>query len=366
MPLRRLLVEHAAAQGTSHSMRSRISASLDFATRLSALDTSYFANHPKLAQRLKRLQDQNPNYIAHEYFNQDLTPFYFMDVAQELSEAKLSWIGPADAVETLDVINLTKDQRQLLAEIDNEALRQTVRDHILDQQFRRDIFIKGPLRLSAIQARSKWLETRFILSRKGSDIPRQVKGLRHTATLQSAVYDPLIASLEQGPRSLREVMNDPALAKMDLKQVVQAITFMAGQGVCYPCLPEQGLSERKFSTDRFNKAVAEQARYEHKFSHFASGETGGGIAVDRINQLIWLALHNKAEDVSRFVWDALSQAGHRLVKDGKPLPTEEENLAELRQRVLQFEQSSLNIWKSAGLDGSFSASESSGKLRLSA
>jgi hypothetical protein len=54
------------------------------------------------------------------------------------------------------------------------------------------------------------------------------------------------------------------------------------------------------------------------------------------------------------------------VKDGKPLPTEEENLAELRQRVLQFEQSSLNIWKSAGLDGSFSASESSGKLRLSA
>jgi hypothetical protein len=125
MPLRRLLVEHAATQGTSNSLQARISSSLAFADKLSSLDTRYFANHPKLAKRLERLKGQNPNYVAHEYFNRESNPFYFMDVAEELSEAKLTWIGPANALENLDELNLTKEQREFLSGIDNIALRQT-------------------------------------------------------------------------------------------------------------------------------------------------------------------------------------------------------------------------------------------------
>ncbi|MFD0464070.1 class I SAM-dependent methyltransferase [Microvirga aerilata] len=111
MPLRRLLVEHAAAQGSAQSLQARIAASLGFADKLGSLDARYFANHPKLAGRVEKLKGQNPNYVAHEYFNRDLTPFYFMDVAQELAEAKLTWVGPANALDTLDEINLTQEQR---------------------------------------------------------------------------------------------------------------------------------------------------------------------------------------------------------------------------------------------------------------
>ena len=135
------------AQGSRLSGRRGSRRFLDLADKLGKLDTRYFANHPKLAKRIEKLKSHNPNYIAHEYFNQDSEPFYFMDLAQELAEAKLTWVGPANALENLDEINLTKEQRDFLAGIDDVALRQTTRDHIVDQQFRRDIFVKGAVRL---------------------------------------------------------------------------------------------------------------------------------------------------------------------------------------------------------------------------
>ena len=348
MPLRRLLVEHAAAQGTSNSLQARVSASLAFADKLAGLDTRYFANHPSVAKRLEKIKGQNPNYVAHEYFNRDLTPFYFMDVAQELSDAKLTFIGSANALDTIDDINLTKEQRKFLSGIDNMALRQTTRDHIIDQQFRRDIFIKGPVRLSARQRSETWLDTRFALSAQNGKIPREVQGIRYTVKFQPNIYDPLISTLEQGPKTLREIMGEPAFKDVHFNHMAQAITFLLALGVCHPCLPDHGFAERKLQTDRFNRAVADEARIERKYSYFASPVTGGGIAADRMPQLIWLALQEGETDCVSFLGRTLADAGQALLKDGKPVMGQDLVL-ELRKIVAEVEQDLPGIWASLGL-----------------
>jgi SAM-dependent methyltransferase len=364
MPLRRLLLEHTAARGSQLSGPSRVTNFLELADKLGKLDTRYFASHPKLSKRVEKLKDQTPNYIAHEYFNQDSQPFYFMDLAQELAEAKLTWVGPANASETLDELNLTKEQREFLAGIDDIALRQMTRDHIVDQQFRRDIFIRGPVRLSAHQSRERWLDTRFALVMKASKIPREMRGMRVAIKLQDGIYDPLIAALEQGPRSLREIMAEPTLAPFNFNRLVQALTILVAQGACSPCLPAQGFAERKLQVDRFNRAVADHSRFERKFGYFASPVTGGGIAADRINQLMWLSLHEQEADPARFVGSVLSAAGQRLMKEGKPLEGKAHE-AELRQRVAEFEQNTLGVWTALGLNTS-SSQESSKPTRLRA
>jgi SAM-dependent methyltransferase len=364
MPLRRLLLEHTTAQGSRLSGSSRVTNFLDLADKLGKLDTRYFASHPKLEKRIEKLKDHNPNYIAHEYLNQDLEPFYFTDLAQELAEAKLTWIGPANALENLDDINLTKEQRDFLAGIDDVALRQMTRDHIVDQQFRRDIFVKGAVRLSAQQVRERWLETRFVLSAKGSKIPRELRGLRHAVKLHNGIYDPLIAALDKGPRTLREIMTEPALAQVGFNRLVQALTMLVASGFCQPCLPAEGLGERTLRTERFNRAIAEQSRFERKFSHFASPVTGGGIAADRMAQLMWLSMQEKKADIARYVGAVLSAAGQRLLKDGKPLQGEAHD-AELRQRVAEFEQNTLGVWTALGLNGN-SSQEASRPARLRA
>jgi len=162
------------------------------------------------------------------------------------------------------------------------------------------------------------------------------------------VYDPLIAVLEGGPRSLREIAGEPALAKIAVNRLIQAITMLAAAGVCHPCLPAQSLAERKLRTDRFNRTVAEHARFERKFGSFASPVTGGGIAAERMHQLMWLGLQDNEADPGRFAAKALAQAGQSLLKDGKPLPADE-TLAELQRRFAGFEQETLGVWNALGL-----------------
>ena len=308
----------------------------------------YFANHPKLAKRLERLKSHHPNYIVHEYFNQDSNPFYFMDLAQELAEAKLSWVGPANALDTLDEVSLTKEQRDFLGGVDDVALRQTTRDHMIDQQFRRDIFIKGPVRLPAHKARERWLDMRFALTMKGAKVPREVRGIRHTVKLQNAIYDPLIASLEQGPKTLREVMSEPALAAIGFSRLVQAVTFLVALGACHPCLPAQGGAERKLQTDRFNRAVAEESRAERKYSYFASPVTGGGLGADRMSAVHVARLARRRNGRCPLCRKGPVRAGQRLLKDGKPMDGDAQ-LKELRQRVAEFEGDQLAIWSLLGL-----------------
>ncbi len=89
------------------------------------------------------MKGQNRNYLAHEYFNDDWNLFYHSDVARELSAAKLSYLGSAAVLEQVDAINLTAEQQQLMAGIEDPALRETVRDFMINQQFRRDVFVKG-------------------------------------------------------------------------------------------------------------------------------------------------------------------------------------------------------------------------------
>jgi len=363
MPLRRLLVEHTLARGAL-SAPSRATAFLGLADKFSSLDMRYFANHPKLAKRVERLKNHHPHYIVHEYFNQESNPFYFMDLAEELTEAKLTWVGPANALDTLDEVNLTKDQRDFLGGIDDVALRQTTRDHVIDQQFRRDIFIKGPVRLSTHQARERWLDMRFALSSKAAKVPREVRGIRHTVKLQNAIYNPLIAALEQGPKTLREIMSDPALADITFNRLVQAITFLVALGACHPCLPAQGLAERRLHTDRFNRAVAHESRTERKYSYFASPVTGGGLGADRMVQLMWLGMQDKESDLARYVGKVLSDAGQRLQREGKPMAADDQ-VKELQQRAAEFEGDQLAIWSLLGL-GAPQAQKTSEQRRLRA
>ena len=173
--------------------------------------------------------------------------------------------------------------------------------------------------------------------------------MRHTVKLQSTVYDPLIAALERGPRTLREIIDEPAFAQIGFNRLAQAIIFLVALGVCHPCLPEHGLAERKLQADRFNKAVAEHARLDRRFGSFASPVTGGGIAADRMAQLTWLARASKERDIARFVEKVLSDAGQRLLRDGKPLSADD-HLAEIRQRIADFEQDQLGVWTNLGLD----------------
>ena len=72
--------------------------------------------------------------------------------------------------------------------------------------------------------------------------------------------------------------------------------------------------------------------------------------MDRIGQLFLLAGREKAPDHARFVWDVLKIQGQKIVKDGKVLDTEEENLAGLAERAKLFAEKTAPVLAKLGIN----------------
>src|SRR5690606_17751556 len=69
-PMRHLLTQHAESLSAGgQGIISRIDNALQFTDRLLATNPLFARANPLIAERLKKLKDQNKHYLAHEYFN---------------------------------------------------------------------------------------------------------------------------------------------------------------------------------------------------------------------------------------------------------------------------------------------------------
>lgn len=347
MPMRRILVDQAGQ--SAGPILPRIEGSISFFDQLLAVAPAYFSQNPAVAARFEKLKGMSRNYLAHEYFNRDWTPFYFADVAADLAEAKVSFLGSANLLDQIDAINLTEPQRKFLAGEADPVRRQGLLDILINQQFRRDVFLKGAVSHSVSSSRAAWLEMRFVLSTRRADVPMTVNGALGTANLQPDVYGPLLDALAAGPRTVAQLVADKRVADLGWAQLVQALTILVGAGHLQPALPIKDENKRKERTRAFNTAVCNRARWSNELAFLASPVCGGGIPVDRFQQLFLLARGEKHADPAAFAWGVLEAQGQRLIKDGKPIEDAAENLAELRTRLVEFDASRVEVLQHLGI-----------------
>ena len=345
-PLRRLFADYASNHGGP--ALSQIEQALAFSDSLDKLDAKYFRANLGISERLDKLKGLQKAYLVHEYLNKDWTPFYHGDVAGELGEAKLTFAATATILEQIDAINLTAEQQQLLAGIPEISYRETLRDYIVNQQFRRDIFAKGISTLRQTEVLSAWEQFSFVLSVDVTEVPRTVKGNLGEGNLQPEIYDPIVGRLAAGPVSWTELVQVPEIAALGYPRIMQAMAIMIGCNVVQPCLAGD-MAVRRAQADAFNLAVMERARFSNDIVYLASPVTGGGISTDHITLLFLLAVRNKVADLPAFVLDILLRNSQRLVRDGQTLQSEAENMEELRNRLTSFRQTQIPLFERLGI-----------------
>ena len=343
-PLRHLMYLHGKSQGGP--TMGRLEAALGFTERMLGCNAAFFRANPGLKERFDQIKHRDRAYLAHEYFNDHWELFYHSDVARDLASAKLTFAVSAALLETVDIINLTAEQSAILAEITDPVQRETAKDFMLNQNFRRDIFVKGPLPQSQRILQQHWMEQRFALSTPRADVASVVRGALGQANLQADVYDPLLDGLMHGPRTLGQLMEADAVMELGWARLMQALTILVGLGHLQPCLPLEGEEARAQSTRAFNRAVMERARDSGDLAFLASPVTGGGVQVDRMVQLFLLALENGRQDPAGwadFAADIILLQGQRLLKDGKPIEDLDANRAELLTRARAFAEALLPL-----------------------
>lgn len=353
-PLRHLMSEHADVLGARGAgTAQRIEGALDFAERLIAANPGYVRANPNVEERFKSLRPLNRNYVAHEYFNRDWNPMHFSEVASWVAPAKLTYAGSAHFLDHVDVLNLTGDQQALLADIADADFRQSVRDFMTNQQFRRDLWVRGPRQLSLLAKAEALRAQPFLLISDRADVSLKVAGALGEATLNDGVYGPILDQLAgYDPKTIGEVAAGVETKGIALAQVVEAMMVLAS-GPDLALVQAEAVAERvRPQTDCLNAHLRDRARGNGEVTFLASPLTGGGIPVSRFGQLFLEAFgsgRQKPDEWAAYVWSVLSDQGQKIIKDGVTLETAEANLAELRGQATDFSKKALPGLKALGI-----------------
>jgi hypothetical protein len=349
-PMRHLITEHASVMGSpGKGVVSRVDGALQFAQQLLDTNPLFTRVNTNVVDRLKKVSEQNRQYLAHEYFNKDWHPMHFATMSQWLSPAKIDFACSAHYLDHIDVLNLSTEQQALLKEIPDATFKESVRDFMVNQQFRRDYWIKGARKLSAFEQAELIKQHKLVLISPREDISLKIAGSLGEANMSEAIYAPILDLMsDHKTRSLKEIALQVQNKSINFAQVLLVGMVLVGSGHMSSVQSEEQITKAKQTSAKLNKALIERARFSAEITFLASPVTGGGIAVNRFQQLFLLAMRNgknQPQDWASEVWAVLSAQNQRLLKEGKTLETAEENVQELLSQANDFARKRLPILK---------------------
>ena len=353
-PMRHLMTEHAKVMSANGAgIVKRVDGALEFAEKLLASNPLYARANPQVAERFKKVKAQDRHYLAHEYFNRDWQPMHFATMAQWLSPAKLDYACSAHYLDHIDALNLSAEQQTLLKEIPDATFRETVRDFMVNQPFRKDYWVKGARKLSALEQTEAMRQQKVLLVTHRPDVSLKVTGVLGEAIMHEAVYDPLLDALaDHQPKTIEQIKQALANKGISFAQISQAVMILAGAGHLAAVQDAPLITKARPHTDKLNAHLIDRARASKDISFLASPVTGGGVGANRFQQLYLLALSQGKQlpaQWAQLAWATLAVHNEKILKEGKALETAEENLAELTQQAQTFADRQLPILKALGI-----------------
>jgi SAM-dependent methyltransferase len=349
-PMRHLMTEHAEVIGAEgRGIVTRISDAIDFAEKLLATNPVYATSNPQVGERVKALTTQNRHYLAHEYFNRDWHPMHFATMAHCLTGAKVQYACSAHYLDHVDVLNLRPEHQAFLKEIPDAMFRETTRDFMVNQQFRRDYWVKGARKLNALEQSEGLRAQKILLATYRPDVSLKVSGAMGEASLTEEVYAPILDFLaDHKPKTIGQIELAVKDKGVSFAQIRQVVMVLAGVGHLALVQEDPIIAKARKQTDKLNAHLCQKARGRNDIGCLASPVTGGGLVVNRFQQLFLTSIgqgRKQPAEWAQYVWQTIAAQSQKVLKEGRTLETPEENLAELTRQATEFAEKQLPILK---------------------
>jgi predicted O-methyltransferase YrrM len=330
MPLQRLFIEHAQLHPGRSEVQVREAAA--FASRMKDAGAAYFTSNTVLNARMEALQTASGNYLVHEYMHNHWKPLYFSDVARQLADAKLNFVGVTEFSLAYPRVFMSPEKQALLDSVPEGDMRESIKDYIFNTGFRKDVYVRGARKMSPPKHAAILGQYGLSLIVKRADAKVEMKLSLGTVSGQAELYEPVFDALVQGPKTLKELHALPQLAGQSLANLVQIAALLTASGqaeIFFAGTMEQSPD----SAQRMNRALAEMAAFNDDFQALCSPLTGNGVEAGFLERLVYLAIARNgdaaASSVVRTVWGVMKGQGRFMIRDGVTLSTDEENLNEL-------------------------------------
>ena len=329
-PLRQLMVESQRHKPEIDA--GAVQQAVALAKRMKDLDAGYFKANPVAGLNLDSLLKSPMNYLIHEYFNRDWQPSYFSEVAADLRPAKLAFACSSDIVELFDQLCLTADALKLLQEQSDPITRETIRDFFRNTRFRRDLFTRGARKLQPAE-RAQML----------NDLPMALVGQKPAFPLQITVPiggltlgpDPgarIVDLLAEGPKTIAQLMTDPALGAQGQPMVFQVLLMLAARGLVQAALPGPVDCH---PAQRFNRAMLSQT-VAAEAQTLASPVLGNGVTVPKVDQMILAMMQDGVPPGPAAFMDHATRAGLQLNRAGPDGPVAITSLVDVQMLLDEF------------------------------
>gem|GEM_PF-1516239 len=149
-------------------------------------------------------------------------------------------------------------------------------------------------------------------------------------------------------RTIAQIETAMAKHQINFSQIIQAVIILIGANYASPVQDDAVIQKAKRNSDQINKAIVMKSRASGQIAYLASPVTGGGIFIQRFQQLFVFAFitgYKSPQEMARFVWGILASQAQKLLRDGKAIESDDENITELKKQAEAFAEKQLPILK---------------------
>ncbi|MGQ3281079.1 MAG: class I SAM-dependent methyltransferase, partial [Shinella sp.] len=303
-----------------------------------------------MLDRLDKERVEGTAYLSHEYLNAHWAPCYQIDVAQDLADAKLSFVGTANLFENYPDLSMTGEQRGLIDGLP-ATYAETARDFFLARSFRRDIYMRGPRPIAPRRLEERLAARKLCLVVPPSAVTLAIKVPVGEATLNEAFYGPALAALAETPmtigalKSLPEADGSTATEREILGMLIGSRQAMALSNA----VTEENVAWVRDYNQAHLRICADEGR---AVCALAAAGLGSGITVRLFEMLAYEVLcagvEPEAGAITAAIQGLLEKRGDKLRNEGVPIEDEAEARRVIRENVEMILATALPMWRRIG------------------
>jgi SAM-dependent methyltransferase len=329
-PLQRLVFEYARRHPTAPSAST--AEAFRFAKTIKDAGALYFQANPQVGAFLEAMQAQDLTYLVHENLNESWSALYHADVVADFAPTRLTYACAAHIADDIDETSVPLATHAVLPGVADGVWRETVKDFLVGRSFRRDIFLRGPVRLTPAE-RAEAFDRLLVLTVPRAAASATIRTAMGEVKGRAELYAPIFDALAEGPVRLPALVAQLTGRGETAAAVVQAVGLLVHAGQLKMVRAE---SKPDWApARRLNVALAQEIAAGRTVRVLAAPAVGTAVAADLCDfgfvaareRDLWL----DADTIARTTWKLIESTSIRPARDGKFYSQESEALPYLRE-----------------------------------
>jgi SAM-dependent methyltransferase len=329
-PLQRLLFEHT--NRSSAEPKKATTDALRFAKSLNAAGGFYFMTNPQVGKYLEALEQSDLTYLVHEYLNESWSALYHADVVADFAATRLSYACAAHMADDIQETSIPITAHDVMPGTSDATWRETVKDFLVGRAFRRDIFVRGSLKLTPAE-RMAALDRSFVLIIPRSMSTTKIRTPMGEVEGRSDIYRILFDLLADGPKRPSQLLAQATGPAANPAAVIQTLALLVDSGQVKTMRADADIDPGP--ARRLNVAMAREMMCGRPFRVLAAPAIGTAVPAELCDFGLVLAaekgLSLDAENIARTTWEMIEGTSIRPRQEGKVLERKSEALAYLTQ-----------------------------------